>query len=165
MAAPSLPRLLRLSAVALIPSLLAACGFGNPTPAGGLEEPLAPCPGTPNCVHTGGGGTGDSDDAPPFLLASGRGAVDPAAVTRALEALPRTRVVRREEGEDGAFYLHAEATSRIFRFVDDVEVRWTPGSEALVVRSASRVGRSDLGVNAQRVERLRARMQEAGILR
>ncbi len=61
-------------------------------------------------------------------------------------------------------YLHAEERSRLFRFVDDLELLAAPDGE-LIVRSASRVGRSDLGVNRRRVERLRALLERSGLLR
>jgi len=56
--------------------------------------------------------------------------------------------------EDTGSYLHAEARSRVFRFVDDVEFVLDPGARVIQVRSASRVGYSDFGVNRRRVERL-----------
>lgn len=52
-------------------------------------------------------------------------------------------------------YLHATYTSRLFRFVDDLELRLDRQTGVIHVRSASRVGRSDFGVNRKRVERLR----------
>jgi uncharacterized protein (DUF1499 family) len=52
-------------------------------------------------------------------------------------------------------YLHAEARSLIFRFVDDVEFLIDPGQRRIQVRSASRIGYSDFGVNRRRVERIR----------
>jgi uncharacterized protein (DUF1499 family) len=61
-------------------------------------------------------------------------------------------------------YLHAEIRSKIFRFVDDLELLVTPSRE-LIVRSASRVGSGDMGVNAARVEELRRLLAEAEIIR
>jgi uncharacterized protein (DUF1499 family) len=58
-------------------------------------------------------------------------------------------------------YLHAEFTSLFFRFVDDVEFLVDDAAKVIHVRSASRLGRSDLGVNRKRVERIRARWREA----
>jgi len=56
-----------------------------------------------------------------------------------------------EEGD----YLHAEARSLLFRFVDDVEFLFDADKQVIHVRSASRTGYSDLGVNRRRVERIR----------
>lgn len=74
------------------------------------------------------------------------------AVRRALEAMPRSTVVKQE-----ANYLYAEFRSRLLGFVDDVEFLFD--GSAIQVRSASRLGRRDFGVNRRRVEELRALMQ------
>ncbi len=81
-----------------------------------------------------------------------------ADIRTVVESMPRTTVV-----EQRGAYLHAEARTLVFRFVDDLELLLT--DDELVVRSASRVGRSDLGVNARRVEALRERLEEAGLVR
>lgn len=64
--------------------------------------------------------------------------------------MPRTRIRR-----DEAAYLHAEFRSLIFRFVDDVEFLLDADAGVIHVRSASRLGYSDLGVNRRRVEAIR----------
>ncbi len=64
-----------------------------------------------------------------------------------LAAMPRTKIIT-ATGE----YLHAECTSPIFRFVDDVEFLVDPASRTIHFRSASRVGYSDFGVNRKRME-------------
>jgi uncharacterized protein (DUF1499 family) len=64
---------------------------------------------------------------------------------------PRTSIVK-EEGD----YLHAEARSFLFRFVDDVEFLLDADQQVIHVRSASRIGYSDLGVNRRRIERIRS---------
>lgn len=58
-----------------------------------------------------------------------------------------------QEEQDG--YLWATFTSRLFRFVDDVEFRMVSSDGIIHVRSGSRKGYSDLGVNRRRVEKLR----------
>lgn len=96
----------------------------------------------------------------PLQLAEGLARADAmTALREVVEAMPRTKVVRETDR-----YLHAEATSLVFRFVDDLELLLGDGDE-LVVRSASRLGRSDLGVNAKRVEALRDALTERGLLR
>jgi uncharacterized protein (DUF1499 family) len=62
---------------------------------------------------------------------------------------PRTRIVSRD-----THYVHAEFRSRLFRFVDDVELVVDPVAHVVHFRSASRVGHSDLGVNRRRMEEL-----------
>jgi uncharacterized protein (DUF1499 family) len=55
--------------------------------------------------------------------------------------------------------MHATFTTSLLRYVDDVEVRWNPTSGHIHWRSASRVGLSDFGVNRQRIESLRQRLE------
>lgn len=138
-------------------ALVALGCAGSPPPTLGVRDgALADCPPTPNCVHT-------ADPAAerrvsPFRLQADASAW--ATVRQVAEAMPRTRVVTATDT-----YLHAEAMSLVFRFVDDLELLLKPEEEEIVVRSASRVGRSDLGVNRRRVERLRSDLREAGVVR
>jgi len=77
----------------------------------------------------------------------------------AAQILPRLKTIIREMGGsiqvEKADYLAATFTSSIFRFVDDLEFRIDTGQGMIHLRSASRVGRSDGGVNRKRVERLK----------
>ena len=59
-------------------------------------------------------------------------------------------------------YLYAEYTSALLGFVDDVEFYFPRGANIIHVRSASRLGHSDFGVNRKRIEGIRARLAEAG---
>lgn len=61
--------------------------------------------------------------------------------------MPRAKVVSSTDR-----YLHAEFTSALFRFVDDVEFLIDPDAKQIHFRSASRVGYSDLGANRRRME-------------
>jgi len=73
-----------------------------------------------------------------------------ARLKQVLQEEPRTTIVTEEGG-----YLHAEVRSFLFRFVDDVEFTLDADNRVIHVRSASRTGYSDFGVNRRRVERLR----------
>ena len=64
-----------------------------------------------------------------------------------VENIPRTTVV-----ESDGDYLHAEVTSRIMKYVDDLEISFLPEKNNLILRSESRVGDGDFGVNRKRVE-------------
>ena len=109
---------------------------------------LAACPAKPNCVSSQA--TGRWRVAP--LAFSGLASLALVRLKKILSSLPRTRIVEESDG-----YLRAEVSSRIFGFVDDVEF-FVDESTALVhVRSASRVGYWDFGVNRARVEMIRAR--------
>jgi uncharacterized protein (DUF1499 family) len=69
------------------------------------------------------------------------------------ESTPHTRIV-----EAKADYLYVEYASSLLGFVDDVEFYFPPGANVIHVRSASRLGYSDLGVNRKRIEEVRARL-------
>jgi uncharacterized protein (DUF1499 family) len=73
-----------------------------------------------------------------------------ARMLRVLRALPRTTLI-----EEGPAVLRAECRSLVFRFVDDVEIRFDDAAKLIHFRSASRLGRSDFGVNRARMEGVR----------
>jgi uncharacterized protein (DUF1499 family) len=73
--------------------------------------------------------------------------------------LPRTKVVSQE-----SHYLHVECRSQVFGFVDDVEFHLRPESKMVAVRSASRTGYSDFGVNRSRIEKLREALRQRGVV-
>ena len=76
-------------------------------------------------------------------------------VSQQLSKMPRVRIVSRTDR-----YLHATFTSRLFRFVDDVEFRVDESQGLLHFRSASRMGYSDLGVNRKRMQEFVMRLTE-----
>jgi uncharacterized protein (DUF1499 family) len=79
------------------------------------------------------------------------------ALKALVEATPNTRIVEMKPD-----YLYAEYASSLLGFVDDVEFFFQPGTHIMHVRSASRVGYSDLGVNRKRIEAIRAKLVQAG---
>jgi uncharacterized protein (DUF1499 family) len=87
---------------------------------------------------------------------SGTGSDALARLRKVIEAMPRTRVTRAD-----AASLHAEFTSWLLRFVDDVDCVVDEAASVIHIRSASRVGYSDLGVNRKRVEAIRAAFARA----
>jgi uncharacterized protein (DUF1499 family) len=114
----------------------------RPDNLGVRDGRLAACKRSPNCV---------SSQANPadreHYIAPIHGNM--AAVRKAVESLGRTTIVRRD-----ANYLHAEFRSRLLGYVDDVEFFFD--GQVIHVRSCSRLGRRDFGVNRKRVEELRA---------
>ncbi|AFZ43407.1 hypothetical protein PCC7418_1205 [Halothece sp. PCC 7418] len=112
---------------------------------------LSPCPQTPNCVSS------QSKDVThkvePLTYNSSR-----------KEALNKLKTMIEETDhakiiEATSNYLYAQYTSRIMGFVDDVEFYLDPQENVIHVRSASRVGESDLGVNRRRIESIREQFQ------
>jgi uncharacterized protein (DUF1499 family) len=135
---------------------LFSCAGTRPDNLGIKESKLAACPSTPNCVSSD---AADEHAVAPFALAQPAGDAWRAARS-AVAALPRTTIIALTDD-----YLRAECRSLVFGFVDDLELHLRPAENAIAVRSASRLGRSDLGVNRRRVERLRRSLQENGVVR
>ena len=79
-----------------------------------------------------------------------------AKIAQVVEALPGAVIVERRDD-----YLYARFTTALMRFTDDVEFWFDPAANVMQVRSASRVGRKDFGVNRARIEAIRARLAGA----
>ena len=116
---------------------------------------LRPCPDRPNCVGSQES-SGDRRVEPIPYQTSAEEAKE--AIHRAMGEVPRSRLAAESEQ-----YLHFTVTSSLFRFVDDVEFLIDDQKKLIDVRSASRVGYSDMGVNRNRVEEIRAKLAELGI--
>lgn len=134
-------------------AFVAACSGSRPPGLGLVGERLGDCPSSPNCVSSESSDPGHHIDA---LGLAGSREDGWKAARDAVAAMPRTRIVTEKDG-----YLHAECTSALMRFVDDLELHLAPGENAIGVRSASRLGYSDMGVNRRRVESLRSAMHGA----
>jgi len=135
--------------VIALAALLAGCSAA-PVTGLGPDGRLKPCPATPNCVSS------DAEDRGHRIAPLDAG-TDPEGTWQALmdllEADRRFTIKARGDG-----YLHAEARTAILRFVDDLEFQLRPAEGVIAVRSASRVGYSDLGTNRRRLEALRERL-------
>ncbi|MFM8468927.1 MAG: DUF1499 domain-containing protein [Limisphaerales bacterium] len=146
-------RLARAVVIAVAVLALLSMTGTAPTNLGLTGGKLAPCPDSPNCVSSQA--TDPRHAIAPFALDRSVGAAkEELRQTAAL--LPRSRLITDKEN-----YLHFEFRSLVFRFVDDVEFHLDATTNTIHVRSASRVGHSDLGVNRRRIEAIRAHLPEA----
>lgn len=89
--------------------------------------------------------------------AAGHGEGTMARIKGIVQGMPGARIVKNEGG-----YLYAQFTTPLMKFVDDVEFWFDPAAGVVHVRSASRVGHSDRGVNRARIEDIRAKLATAG---
>jgi uncharacterized protein (DUF1499 family) len=124
----------------------------RPDDLGVKDGRLAPPNRTPNCVSS----QSDPADAEHYVAPitfKGETAAAMAAARKAVESMPGATVVR----QDGA-YLHAEYRTKIMKYVDDLELLFDAKAGIFQVRSASRLGRRDFGVNRARVEALRYKL-------
>ena len=135
--------------------LAVGCSGTAPTNLGAREGRLASCPSTPNCVSSQAAKSDAEHYVEPLAFeGSVEGAM--AKLLSVFEAMSRLEVVTRTSD-----YLHVEATSLIFRFVDDVEFLFVQDEGLIHCRSAARLGRSDFGVNRARIEEIRERFVSA----
>ena len=130
-------------------------------------QKLAPCPSSPNCVCSD-----EPNESNQYIAPIVSTALEPvngealsseeggqkllAAIARYLENHDEFKIIERTDHS-----LKVEATTSILRFVDDIDMQVR--GERVYVRSASRLGYSDLGKNRRRIEKMRAVMAELGI--
>ncbi|WP_137170099.1 DUF1499 domain-containing protein [Marinomonas sp. FW-1] len=133
--------------------LLQGCSSIMPN-LGVTNGKLADCPNSPNCVSSQTQ-TNDKHFIEPIVV-KGSSVDAHDKVLAVLESSKRAKVVVND-----ADYIHAEFTSLVFRFVDDVEFLFSQernGEVTIDIRSASRVGHSDFGVNRKRMEAIRRKI-------
>ena len=117
-----------------------------------VEGRLKQCPDRPNCVSS-------------ELVADAEHYIEPLVYSAgdAAQVMPRIKTIIREMGGsiqvEKTDYLAATFTSSLFRFVDDLELRIDTDQKTIHLRSASRVGYGDGGVNRKRVELLKTSFQ------
>lgn len=133
----------------VVVSLLALTGCSSKTPDNlGMKNGLfSPCPDSPNCVSSQS--TDEKHQVDP-IIATGRQEIVMVDLRNSIEAMFGGKVV----AEDGP-YLHAEFTSNVMRFVDDLECYYDEQKGLIEIRSASRIGYSDFNTNRKRVKELR----------
>lgn len=114
------------------------------------DSPLQACPSSPNCVSS------DSETEQHQIAAiQPKTSLDKTwtAIVEYIQQTPRFALIEQQDN-----YLKAEATTMIMRFTDDVEFEKRPADNVIAVRSASRIGHSDLGANRKRIEAIRTHL-------
>ena len=129
---------------------------GNiPNYLGVHNRQLTPCPDSPNCVVSQNGDQTHRID--PIGYQGDRKSVR-ASLLKVLSVVPRTTIIEQSDN-----YIRVEFTSRLLGFVDDGEFYFPADSKVIHLRSASRLGESDLGVNRRRLEQIRLALEDLGI--
>lgn len=116
------------------------------------------CLNTPNCVSSQANNTDKQHYIEPFKI-SGTAFDAWDALIKAINK--HGRMVITHQTDDT---LHAEATSLVLRFVDDINAVLDNRANLIHIRSASRTGHSDFGVNRKRIEELRLQLQKAHVI-
>lgn len=120
------------------------------------KKKLPPCQDTPNCVSSQT--TSKKHYILPFKISG-----DPKLAWEGLRSaiIKHDRMIITHETESS---LHAEATSLVLQFVDDIDAFLDEEAGLIHIRSASRVGHSDFGVNRKRVETIRTQLRKLHFL-
>jgi uncharacterized protein (DUF1499 family) len=142
--------LLTIVAITLGSLFLLSCSSRETIDINDDKPSLAPCPGTENCVSSLSDDPGFKVKPIPFINNDAQ-----ASWRKLIKVIQMTggKIVRHDDR-----YAHAVYTSLIFRFKDDLQIMLN--EQAIDIRSASRVGKSDFGVNRKRVEEIRALYQQ-----
>ena len=152
--------LVLLAVVVALASQLGLLRGRTPVDLGVRDGRLKPPSMSPNSVSSQAGLYPDHPQrayaqiAPLPVRGSGPETIE--RLRRIVEAMEGAKVVKADSG-----YLYAQYTSKMMKFVDDAEFWFDPRSNVIQVRSASRLGRSDFGVNRARIEAIRARLEGA----
>lgn len=125
----------------------------RPTHLGVQSGQLAPCPNTPNCVSSFSLNAQHRIEPLSYRTTASEAM---AALKQVIQSLDRTKIVTETDN-----YLYVEFKSALMGFVDDVEFLLDEGKKVIQVRSASRLGQSDLGVNRNRIETIRSKLSQA----
>lgn len=142
-------RLLTTLSVLVAALTITACSGSRPAFLGSVNQTLHPCPDTPNCVSSI-----QNEDKEHAIKAIQIKAPDVhKKLLSVLTSTPDAEVI-----VDSPTYVYVEFTSTLMRFVDDVEFLINEQAQAINIRSASRVGRSDFGVNRDRIEHIRTQL-------
>jgi uncharacterized protein (DUF1499 family) len=140
--------------LALLAGRLGWLSGRQPQGLGVTEGKLKRLPKTPNCVSSQADLWKYARIEPIALQGDGPATI--AKLAAVIEAMPGAKLVERKPD-----YLYAQFTTSMMKYVDDLELWFDPQTKVVQVRSASRVGRKDFGVNRARVEAIRAALQKA----
>ena len=127
----------------------------RPDNLGVRDARLAPAKRTPNNVSSQADKNADAQHYIEPLRYTGDAKRAWAALRQVVDGMQRVKVIASEPN-----YLYAEFSSRLMGYVDDTEFYLDEKAGVIHVRSASRLGRSDFGVNRERIESIRAKLKQ-----
>jgi len=143
-----------LIVVAMIFCSISFAGEPKTTTENNMSLQLPPCPNSPNCVSST-----DADSSHTISALSFEGH-SPEKAMQTLQQVLLSITDKAQVTEDG-LSLHAEFKSAVFGFIDDVDAVLNADQQCIEIRSASRTGYSDFGVNRRRVESIRQAFNQA----
>ncbi|MCM1981341.1 DUF1499 domain-containing protein [Lyngbya confervoides] len=138
-----------------LPGLQGLFAGDSPTNLGVDHGQLAPCPASPNCISSQ---SRDPEHYIEPIAYQGDNQAAKSVLLDVLSVVPRTRII-----EQGDRYVRVEFTTALMGFVDDGEFYFPDNENLIHLRSASRLGESDLGLNRRRMEQIRLAMRDLGV--
>ena len=141
----------RISMVGLIGFIFVIAGCGKPN-VGLTDGRFAQCPDSPNCVSSMA--KDQKHFIEPIAYEGGRAGARQTMLS-VIRSMKRSRIISESDT-----YIHAEFRSFLFRFVDDVELFFPENTPVIHMKSASRTGYSDFGVNRKRLAEIRQLFNE-----
>jgi uncharacterized protein (DUF1499 family) len=142
-------------AILCIGGVLSGCANVLPSNLGVRDGRLADCPESPNCVSSQ---SADPERAVAPLIYTGKASAAMSNLKKIIADMKRAVII-----SETNTYLHIEFTSAFFRVVDDVEFLVDDTEKQIHVRSASRIGYSDFGVNRGRAVKIRSAWEHLGL--
>lgn len=137
----------------IIAVFLIGCTGSRPARLGVTSGKFIPCPDSPNCVCSQDPVQSRSIEP---LIYKGTPEEVRTRLLGVIRGMKQAKVVTAQER-----YLHVEFTSAVFRFVDDAEFFIDDAQKVIHMRSASRLGHYDFGVNRKRMETIRGMFNKA----
>jgi uncharacterized protein (DUF1499 family) len=142
--------------LALILFIFGGCSGTRPDEIGIDPSGLRGCPKSPNCISSEA--KDEQHAIEPFRL-KGDTNTSWTLILDEIASMPRWTTVTATDS-----YIHVECKSRIFRFVDDLELYFNSSKGIISIRSASRIGYSDFGANRRRIELLRSELKTKQVI-
>ena len=143
---------MKIMMIFMLSMALLGCHREKSTMALGVSNSkLSPCPDSPNCVSSQA--HNEKHKIAPFVFETSTEEAQ-AALKRIIQAMKRTKIVKETAG-----YLHVEYKIALMNYIDDVEFYFDDSQKVIHLRSASREGYWDLGVNRRRIEQIRKKWQ------
>ncbi|VAW56062.1 hypothetical protein MNBD_GAMMA07-2704 [hydrothermal vent metagenome] len=135
---------------------LLSCSGQKPKDLGIYNNTFSHCPVTPNCISSD---ATDKKHKIDFLKLNAEYKNNWQAIHNAVNTLSNTKIVTFNET-----YIHAECSSTVFGFVDDLQLHLRENGENIAIKSAARLGHSDFGVNKKRIEKLREQLLKDNVI-
>lgn len=152
-------KLIKTAGLLVTISLFTACTGTRPVDIGIAGGQLTPCPDSPNCVSSFEEKNDETHYIDAYLIKGDNQQQAWTSLQALIEQSDNAEIIKQND-----HYIYAEYTSSIMKFVDDTEFLLDKETNSVQVRSASRLGYKDFNVNRERLEAIRAELQNQNVV-